>query len=173
MRKITLMMLCILLWSGISVYSATTSLYLVANDGTTWTSTPTGFTNVFKVNLSTCNGGSAATLTQFLTDRTLATPTYAVTVVTGSGNPALASGDQIWVAAGTYNVSSVYTYTANLNIYGGFAGNETATTGRAKGSNTWNFTNETTINGTGSTTGIFTATADRVGAIFDGLSITS
>ena len=173
MKKNTLMMLCILFWSVFSVYSATTSLYLVANDGTTWTSMPSGFTNVYKVNLSTCNASAAATLTQFLTDRTLATPTYTVSVVTGSGNPVLASGDQIWVAAGTYNVSTVYTYNANLNIYGGFKGDETATTSRPKGSNTWNFTYETIINGSGSTTGIFTATADRVGATIDGMTFTA
>ena len=174
MKKITLLMLGFMLWFGFSVNAA--NLYLVANNGTQWTSTPTGFTNVYKVNLSTCNAGGAASLNEFLTDRTLATPTYSVTVVTGSGNPKLATGDQIWVAGGTYNVSTPYVYNATLNIYGGFAGTETVTTSRAKGSNTWNFSNETIINGstyTSGTAAIFTATGDRTGAIVDGMTFTA
>ncbi len=74
MRKITLLMLCILLGLGFSVNAA--NLFLVANNGSTWTSTPSGFTNVYKIDLSTCNATAAASLTEFLTDRTLTTPTY-------------------------------------------------------------------------------------------------
>lgn len=152
------------------------NLFLVANNGSTWTSTPSGFTNVYKIDLSTCNATAAASLTEFLTDRTLTTPTYTVTVVAGSGNPKLATGDQVWVAGGTYNVSTPYVYTATLNIYGGFVGTETVNSTRAKGSNTWSFSNETIINGSAYSSGtaaIFTATGDRTGAIFDGMTFTA
>lgn len=175
MKKITLLMLCVMLGLGFSVRAG--NLYLVANNGTQWTSTPAGFTNVYMVNLSTCKAGVAASFNEFLADRVLTTPTHTTTVVSGAGNPTWANGDQFWVAAGTYNFNGGFAYSAGFVVYGGFAGTETATSERAKGSNTWSFTNETTLNGSGytgsATAAIFTAAGDRIGSILDGLTFTA
>lgn len=158
MKKITLILFVVML----TIYAnAATKLYLVANNATTWsgqTAGNTGFDEVIPVDLSTANGGSAYTLTAWLTS-----------------SPNQSAGDQVWVAGGTYYVSSVYNFASiNFVIYGGFAGTETATTARAKGTNIWDFSSETIIRGDGtpaSTTGAFTSGGDRVNAIFDGLTI--
>ncbi len=154
MKKITLM----LIFAMLTMYAnAATKLYLVANNGTTWsgqTAGNTGFDEVIPVDLSTANAGGAYTLNAWF-----ATATYGV-------------GNQIWVAGGTYSIPATYSYAStSFVIYGGFAGTETATVGRAKGTNVWDFTNETIINSNSSTTGAFTAASDRPFAIFDGLTI--
>lgn len=80
------------------------------------------------------------------------------------------SGDEIWLTKGTYNVTAVYNIPANFTIYGGFIGTETSTTQRVKGTNAWDFTNETIIDG-GNTVTIFGCASNRV-ALFDGLTFT-
>ena len=151
------------------------NLYLIANDGTTWTSTPSGFDNVYKVNLSASgiNGTTAVALNQWLTDRnaTIA-PTY---LINGNAGVTFTTADQVWVAAGSYSVTANWTILTGSGaivpalLAGGFAGTETLITDRAKGANAWNFTNETIINGSTSTTGIINAGGDRTITI-DGLT---
>jgi hypothetical protein len=58
----------------------------------------------------------------------------------------------VWIAAGTYEITTVITMsTNNLNIYGGFAGTETAISQRAKvvGGKPWEFVNPTILDGGG------------------------
>jgi hypothetical protein len=61
------------------------------------------------------------------------------------------ASDEIWIAAGTYVLSGTIAYTRTASnpysIYGGFAGTETSLAGRAKGTEPWNFTNETVLDG--------------------------
>ncbi len=153
MKKITLIVFVAMLAMYVN---AATTLYLVSNNGTTWSGqTPanTGFDAVTAVDLSS----PAQTLNAWC------------------GTLSINAGDQVWVAGGTYYMTAVYSYpSVNFVICGGFAGTETATSGRAKGTNVWDFTNETIIRGDGgtpSTTGAFTSGGDRVNAIFDGLTI--
>ena len=134
---------------SISAFSATT--YLVDNgSGTVWTTLTGPGGTVTHVNLSS----PAQTLTAWLTATTFA------------------SGDQVWITKGTYNVTSAYTIpNSNLTaIYGGFAGTETNTT-RIKGTNAWDYTNETVIDGGSAAINLFTEAADRTITI-DGLTVT-
>lgn len=80
------------------------------------------------------------------------------------------SGDEIWLAAGTYSVTAIYNVPANFTLYGGFSGTETTSAERAKGTDAWDFTNETVIDG-GNATAIFGAASNRV-ASYDGLTFT-
>ena len=161
------------------------NLYLIDNGNTNGTNkiwgTPSisGFTNIYKVNLSTCNAGNLASLTEWLTDRNkTSAPTYSVTQIVGTaGNVTFTNSDQIWIACGTYNVTTAWIILSGsgavvpAGIYGGFAGTET-TTLREKGVNAWDYINETKINGSGSTTGILTASGDR-NLTIDGITFTS
>lgn len=81
------------------------------------------------------------------------------------------SGDEVWLAAGTYNVAAVYGYQANFKIYGGFSGSENSLSDRVNGVNPWDFVNGTVIDG-GESTKIFTAAGPRL-AVFDGLTMTN
>ena len=85
------------------------------------------------------------------------------------GTISIVAGDEIWLVTGTYNVNTMYSYTANFKIYGGFVGNETSLSERIINNTAWNFVNESIIDGT-ETTKIFYAGGARV-AIFDGLTI--
>lgn len=174
MKKITFILLSFLLTTYVA-FSA--NLYLIANNGSTWTSTPTGFDNVYKVDLSNSgtNGTTAVTLTQWLSNRNAATPTY---LINGSAGATFASTDQVWIAGGTYNVTGVWSILSGSGsatpskLYGGFAGNENTTADRVKGSSAWSYTNETVINGSGSSTGILNAGGDRT-MVIDGITFTA
>ncbi|MDR1738707.1 MAG: hypothetical protein LBR66_07840 [Candidatus Symbiothrix sp.] len=61
---------------------------------------------------------------------------------------AAVAGDEVWVAAGTYTGISLV-LKAGVSIYGGFAGTETDLSERAKGTEAWEFTNETVFEGLG------------------------
>ena len=146
MKKITLFLafLC-----SISAFSATT--YLVDNgSGTVWTNLTGPGGTVTHINLSS----SAQTLTAWLTATTFA------------------SGDQVWITKGTYSVTSAYAIpNSNLTaIYGGFAGTETNTT-RTKGTNAWDYTNETVIDGGSAAINLFTESNNYTITI-DGLTVT-
>jgi hypothetical protein len=150
MKKITTIVVAIMATIG-QLFSTTTYLVQLGSgtpSSTTWRATGSGETLVdLTVN--------AQTLTAWLTSKTFA------------------SGDQVWIAAGTYNISTGYTYPANLSIYGGFAGTETATSQRVKGNDAWSFTNETIIDGgTTMTVVVFTATSTKAGFLVDGITIT-
>lgn len=68
---------------------------------------------------------------------------------------ASASGDEIWVAAGTYSptklikstkkTSKAFFLKDGVSLYGGFAGNEASIADRAKGANPYDMTNETIL----------------------------
>jgi hypothetical protein len=96
-----------------------------------------------------------------------------------SGRTSWVANDQIWIAAGTYAITSYYNIGSSPSlsgsfptaIYGGFAGTENDISQRAKGANAWDYTNETIIDATGSTTGIFGAGSDRSMTI-NGLTFT-
>lgn len=180
MKKIITFVLYSILSIGFSLQAA--NLYLIANNGTTWsgqTSGNTGFTNVYTVDLanSGADGMTAVTLTQWLSDRSAPSPivtpnpSYKVGGSGGSTGVYFASGDQVWIAAGTYNTTSAWAIQAAFaNVYGGFSGSETAVSGRSV-TNNWLFTNETIINGTGSAATFFNAGGNRLFTM-DGLSFT-
>ena len=171
MKKITLLIASLLLF-GSSAFAA--NLYLIANNASTWTSTPTGFDNVYKVDLSNSgtNGTTTVSLTQWLNDRNAAAPTY---LINGVAGVTFATTDQVWVAGGTYNIAIAWTVLSAAgtptpgNIYGGFVGTENTVNERAKGASAWNFTNETIINSSTSTTGAIAAGGDRT-ITFDGIT---
>jgi hypothetical protein len=175
MKKLITFILLSFVLIASNAYSA--NLYLIANNGTTWTSTPTGFDNVYKVNLSAsgANGTTAVSLQQWLTDRNAITaPTY---LINGSAGVTFTTADQIWIAAGTYNFTTQWSILSGsgaivpAGVYGGFTGTENALINRAKGTNAWEYTHETILNGSGSANGIFNAGGDRT-MIIDGLTFT-
>jgi len=175
MKKVTLILASFLF---VSSFAFSANLYLIANNGTTWTSTPTGFNNVYKVNLSAsgANGTTIVTLQQWLADRNATTaPTY---MINGDAGVKFTTADQVWIAAGTYNFSAQWNILVGNGaivpaaLYGGFAGNENALTDRTKDTNAWEFTNETILNGSASANGIFNAGGDRTITI-DGLTFTA
>lgn len=174
MRKITLILIACVMASA-TAFSA--NLYLIANNGTTWTSNPTGFDNVYKVNLSAsgANGTTTVTLQQWLADRNAVTaPTY---LINGNAGVTFTTADQVWIAAGTYNFTAQWAILSGggalvpAGVYGGFAGTENALAERAKGSGAWDFIHETILNGSTSANGIFNAGGDRT-MIIDGLTFT-
>ena len=64
------------------------------------------------------------------------------------------AGDEVWVAAGTYVLTATLGAKEGVNIYGGFAGNETSIVDRSKSDmdgngkmEAWEFTNETILSG--------------------------
>ncbi|MCL2072304.1 MAG: T9SS type A sorting domain-containing protein [Marinilabiliaceae bacterium] len=66
----------------------------------------------------------------------------------------LDQGGQIWIASGTYQISSTLTMKERVNVYGGFNGNETAVSSRTKSDldgngiiEPWEFTSPTIIDG--------------------------
>ena len=173
MKKIIIFVLYSILSIGFSLQAA--NLYLIANNGSTWfgqTSGNTGFTNVYTVDLtnSGIDGITPVSLTQWLTDRNT-TPTYKVGGSGGSTGVTFAGGDRVWIAAGTYSITSTWSIqSAFANLYGGFSGSETSTSARSV-SNNWLFTNETIINGTGSAVAFVSAGGNRTFTA-DGLSFT-
>ena len=156
MKKITLLMLCILMLAGTS-YGGT--LYLVSKTGTGWsgqTSGNTGFTTVTPVNLSSPSQSFNAW--------------YAAAT--------FASGDAVWVLsdASAYNLTAAIAIKANGKIYGGFAGTETTSTigtgaGRqlnASPSGNWDLANSTVFNGVNTYQGF---TGGSGSMIIDGLTV--
>jgi len=75
--------------------------------------------------------------------------------------------DEIWLIKGTYTLTDTIATQTIENIRGGFAGTEQFLADRAKGTNAWDFTNETIIDGNNLTRGIVSNT----GSTIDGLSI--
>jgi len=161
MKKIITSLL-ISLFVVIAVQSANTYLIYRSTTGGTWTNTGE-ITNPVLVDLSTVNGGSEASLNAWFADRSLATPTM------GAGAQ-FAVGDQTWIISGTYLLTDTLRLFEGVGLYGGFAGTESAITGRAKGSNAWDFTNETVLDGNATVMGIVGGSA-TVATVVDGLSL--
>ena len=92
------------------------------------------------VNLSTAGtGGASVSLNAWLTDKCLKAPVFS--------SDTLKSTDQVWIAKGTYTLTGTLTANKAIKVFGGFAGTETAITNRAKGTNAWDFTNATVLDG--------------------------
>ena len=150
MKKVTLLIVMI---CSLSVYSRSAMNYLIqqgGGNGSTWTKTLGANDSI--VDLTIANKD----FTGWLTSRT-----------------SWLAGDQVWVAAGTYNIASVWTIPSIVvgSVYGGFAGTENSVGERSKGVNAWIYLNETVINGSASTAGILNAGGDRT-MVIDGLTFT-
>ncbi len=76
-------------------------------------------------------------------------------------------GDEIWLIKGTYLLTDSLVTTNIETIRGGFDGTEKLKGDRAKGTNAWDFTNETILDGNNSVRGLVSTT----GATVDGLTI--
>ena len=132
-------------------------IQLGGSNGSSWTKTPGANDSIVDLTVA------GQTLTAWLANRTSWT-----------------TGDQVWIAAGTYSFTSYYNIGSAPSlatsfpsaIYGGFAGTETTLADRAKGTSVWDYTHETILNGATSTNGIFGAGGDRT-MVVDGLTFSS
>jgi len=88
---------------------------------------------------------------------------------------AMLAGDEVWLAAGTYNVIAAITMKADVSLYGSFAGNELTTAERSKisGGNPWDFTSQTILDGNSTNTQGLLTTISVNSTYFDGLKITN
>ncbi|MDD4490185.1 MAG: right-handed parallel beta-helix repeat-containing protein [Paludibacter sp.] len=161
MKKVITSLL-ISLFVVIAVQSANTYLIYRSTTGGTWTNTGE-ITNPVLVDLSTVNAGGEASLNAWFADRSLATPTM------GAGSQ-FAAGDETWIISGTYVLTDTVRLFEGVNLYGGFAGTESAITGRAKGTNAWDYTNETILDGNATAVGIAGGSSSTA-MIVDGLTI--
>ncbi|MDD2283892.1 MAG: choice-of-anchor Q domain-containing protein [Paludibacter sp.] len=161
MKKLITLLLIVLI-SGITVHAANTYLIYKSAAGGTWTNTGE-ITNPVLVDLSTINAGGEASLNAWFADRSLAAPTM-------GGGVQFAAGDQTWIISGTYVLTDTLRLFEGVGLFGGFAGTESAITGREKGSNAWDFTNETILDGNATVMGIVGGSAS-VATVVDGLSL--
>ncbi|HQB28340.1 MAG TPA: choice-of-anchor Q domain-containing protein [Paludibacter sp.] len=161
MKKLITLFAVILL-AATAVQSATYLIY--SNTGGIWTNTA-GITNPVLVDLSTVNAGNPVSLDAWFADRSLATPTM-------GGGSQFAAGDEVWIISGTYQLTGAIVLFEGVSIYGGFAGSEDALSGRAKGTDAWDFTNETILDGNAVTTCISGGSAFAA-TIVDGLTISN
>ncbi|MBN2767328.1 MAG: right-handed parallel beta-helix repeat-containing protein [Paludibacteraceae bacterium] len=145
MKKITLLLALTLMCS----FSAFATRYLVqtgVSEAATWRAAGEG---------------------ELLVDLTVAGKTFNVWY-----NETVVSGDEIWIAAGTYVLSAVNTIDqANHSVMGGFSGTETTALERQKGTSPWDYTNETILDGNNSVQVLFAGGA-FANVLFDGLTIT-
>ena len=147
MRKITFL-LALALMCNVSAFSTRYLVQLGTTGAAEWTAT---------------TGGTVVDLT---------TEGKTLNAWLNTMNGTLVDGDEVWVVAGTYVVSAVYNVPeGGLAIYGGFAGTETTLAERAKGTNPWDFTNETIIDGNNAVA-IFGSSGGNRKAIYDGLTLT-
>jgi hypothetical protein len=86
-----------------------------------------------------------------------------------------ASGDEVWIASGTYIVDGTTNLVDGVNVYGSFAGTETSVAGREKASNKpWDFTGKTVIDGGQANIVAFvTLTTFAAPTVFDGITVTN
>lgn len=123
MKKQILTLLCVLLVSGNSMFAAT---WLVQKSGgATWTNTTGGTV----VTIGTANGDLETWI-----------------------NSTPAASDEIWIIGNTtFVLSTAIVPKDGMKIYGGFAGTEATIAARAKGTNAWDFTNTTVLDGNDAT----------------------
>jgi predicted outer membrane repeat protein len=162
MKKLITLMLGITFLCTISVFAAKTYLVELGTTGAaSWRTAGVGDT---LVNLSVVGtGGSAVTLNQWLDDKRLTTPIFST--------HQFASGDQIWLAAGTYTINGRDSLLAGVSMYGGFAGTELAVTERVKASAvSWDYTNPTIIDGANAYIGIMTSSSATLASVIDGIT---
>ncbi len=159
-------MLSIALFVGSSANAATIYYVQASAAGTnTWDAGYASSGTI--VDLSTVNGGGTASFKAWFTDKSLATPVYSGT--------AFVSGDQVWIAKGTYYLTGVVTLKGGVSIYGGFAGTvgETVATRTKNSTDKWDFTNVTALDGSVSGTKTYMGITGGSGTttIIDGLTI--
>lgn len=162
MKKL-ITLLIVFLSVVVTVESANTYLIYRSTTGGTWTNT-TGITNPVLVDLSTANGGSAVSLNAWFADRSSVLPTM-------GGGFQFEAGEQVWIISGTYVLTDSIKLMEGVSICGGFAGSESAIAGRAKGTEAWEFTNETIIDGNETFQGLSGGSA-TLATVIDGLTIT-
>lgn len=82
---------------------------------------------------------------------------------------------EVWIKAGTYTVTAPVNMNQGVNLYGGFAGTETAKDGRQKKAdgNPWDFTNETIIDGGGTNRVVESRGTFTTETILDGVTLTN
>lgn len=81
---------------------------------------------------------------------------------------------EVWVKAGTYSTSSAaILMKLGVNVYGGFDGTETDKSQRAKGSNPWNYSNVSILDGGNTKRCIESATNFASITIIDGFTLTN
>lgn len=163
MKKL-ITLLSVLLLSGIALNAANTYLIYKSTTGGKWTNT-SKITSPVLVDLSKANGGNEASFNAWFTDRSAATPAM-------GGGSQFAAGDQVWIISGTYNLTDSVVLCPGVGIYGGFAGSESALAGRAKGTNAWDFTNETVLMGDTTKVGVSGGSAS-VATVLDGLTLSN
>jgi len=151
MKKLITLFLIVML-QGIAVISAETFLVYKSTSGGTWTNT-SGISSPILVDLATANSGSEASLNAWI------------------AGEVLYEGDQIWIISGTYVLTDSISLTEGVSIYGGFSGSESAISQRAKGTEAWEYTNETVIDGNETCQG-FSGGSATLATIIDGLTIT-
>lgn len=162
MKKL-ITLLIVFLSVVVTVESANTYLIYRSTTGGTWTNTA-GITNPVLVDLSTVNGGSAVSLNAWFADRSQALPTM-------GGGFQFEAGEQVWIISGTYVLTDSIKLAEGVSLYGGFAGSESAITARAKGTEAWEYTNETILDGNETLQGLSGGSA-TLATVIDGLTIT-
>ncbi|MEI6556405.1 MAG: right-handed parallel beta-helix repeat-containing protein [Paludibacter sp.] len=162
MKKLITLMLSITFMCSISAFAAKTYLVELGTSGeATWRAPGVGDTIINLQVVGTA--GAAVTLNEWLNDKRLATPVF-------SGH-AFTSGDQIWLAKGTYTINGRDSLTAGVSMYGGFAGTEFGVTDRAKASALpWDYANPTIIDGAGAYIGIMTTSSATLTSVIDGIT---
>lgn len=150
--------------SVLTANSASTFLIYRSTTGAKWTNT-TGITNPVLVNLSTINSGSEASLNAWIADRSLVSPTM-------GGGYQFDTGDQVWIISGTYLLTDSVKVYPGTKIYGGFVGTESALTARVKGTNAWEYTNETVLDGNAAAVGVVGGSA-TLATIIEGITISN
>ena len=82
-------------------------------------------------------------------------------------------GGQVWIAGGTYSITTTLTMKDSVNIYGSFAGNETKIADRLKsGTEAWEFANPTVLDGLNARLVLDQPSDFAKETVFDGLTIT-
>ena len=84
------------------------------------------------------------------------------------------TAQEVWIKTGTYSTSTAaLIMKESVSMYGGFAGTETDKSQRIKGTNTWNYTSVTTLDG-GATKRCIEVAANLTNiTIIDGFTITN
>jgi len=82
---------------------------------------------------------------------------------------------EVWVKTGTYSTASAaILMKLGVDVYGGFAGTETDKNQRVKGTNLWDYTNVTTLNGGGAKRCVEAGSANYASVvIIDGFTLTN
>ena len=85
-----------------------------------------------------------------------------------------ADGGEVWIAGGTYKLAATLQMKEGVNIYGGFAGDETSIDDRQiiEDGYSWDFAHATVLDGQNARRVLYQPVAFTVETVFDGLTIT-